>query len=78
MPVSNAAPGSLSHQVGLDMLSINNASRVEVNYSPTPESQGMALAGSVNVVPRSSFGFSRPVFNGSVYLNMRDDVLWWS
>ncbi len=58
----------------LDFISINNASRIEVSYSPTPESQGAALAGSVNVVPRSSFNRSRPVFNFSTYVSMRDNA----
>ncbi len=71
--VASTGSGATGRAVALDFLGINNASRVEVNYSPTPESQGMALAGSVNVVPRSSFGFARPIFNGSVYVNMRDD-----
>ena len=56
----------------VDMMSINNAARIEVSYSPTPESPGGALAGSVNLVPRSSFERSRPVFTGSVYMMMRD------
>jgi iron complex outermembrane recepter protein len=71
--VASTGSGATGRAVALDFLGINNASRVEVLYSPTPESQGMALAGSVNVVPRSSFGRSRPVFNYSVYMNMRDD-----
>jgi hypothetical protein len=42
------------------MASINNIARMEVLHSPTPESQGAALAGSVNMVPRSSFERARP------------------
>jgi len=60
--------------VDIDMMSINNAARIEVSYSPTPESQGGALAGSVNLVPRSSFERSRPAFSGSVYVMMRDNA----
>jgi iron complex outermembrane recepter protein len=71
--VASTGSGATGRAVALDFLGVSNASRVEVNYSPTPESQGMALAGSVNVVPRSSFGRSRPVFNGSIYISMRDD-----
>lgn len=63
-----------SRAPSLDFISVNNASRVEVSYSPTPESEGSALAGSVNVVPRSSFGRSRPQFKTSVYLTMRDNA----
>lgn len=66
--------GSSSRAVQSDMISINNLSRIEVNYSPTPESQGSALAGSVNMVPRSAFERSRPSFDGSLYLLMRDNA----
>jgi TonB-dependent receptor len=51
---------------------INGISRVEVSFSPTPDTSGAALAGSVNMVPRSAFERSRPVFNGSTYVMMRD------
>ena len=71
--VASTGSGATGRAVALDFLGINNASRVEVLYSPTPESQGMALAGSVNIVPRSSFGRSHPAFNYSAYLTMRDD-----
>lgn len=60
--------------VQVDLVSINNLSRIEVTYSPTAESKGAALAGAVNMVPRSAFERSRPVFNGSAYITMRDDA----
>lgn len=60
--------------VELNAVSINNLSRIEAIYSPTPESPGSALAGSVNLVPRSAFERARPVFNGSVYLAARDST----
>jgi TonB-dependent receptor len=60
--------------VELNAVSINNLSRIEAISSPTPESPGSALAGSVNLVPRSAFERARPVFHGSVYLAMRDST----
>lgn len=66
--------GSTTRAVQSDMISINNLSRIEVSFSPTPDSQGAALAGSVNMVPRSSFERSKPSFNASVYLVMRDNA----
>ncbi len=57
-----------------DMISINNLSRIEVVKSPTPESPGSALAGSVNMVPRSAFERARPVLNASTYLLWRDNA----
>ena len=70
-----SAPGNVTgRSVASDMISINNLSRIEVSYSPTPESQGSALAGSVNMVPRSAFERVKPVLNASVYVIMRDNA----
>jgi TonB-dependent receptor len=72
--VAAAANLGTNRAVQSDMISINNLSRVEVSYSPTPESQGSALAGSVNMVPRSSFERAKPILNASTYLIMRDNA----
>ncbi|MBI5768671.1 MAG: carboxypeptidase regulatory-like domain-containing protein [Verrucomicrobia bacterium] len=72
--VATAANRGTGRAVQSDMISINGLSRIEVSYSPTPESQGSALAGSVNMVPRSAFERSRPVLNWSTYLLMRDNA----
>ncbi|MBL9189655.1 MAG: carboxypeptidase regulatory-like domain-containing protein [Opitutaceae bacterium] len=61
--------------VELNAISINTLARIEAVYSPTPETPGSALAGSVNFVPRSAFERSRPVFNGSIYLAARDSTI---
>ncbi len=66
------AISGIARASAVDMVSINGISRVEVSFSPTPDTSGAALAGSVNMVPRSAFERSRPVFNGSVYGMMRD------
>jgi iron complex outermembrane receptor protein len=52
---------------------MNNISRLEVVHSPTPETPGSALAGSVNMTPRSAFERSRPVVTFSAFLMMRDN-----
>ncbi len=70
--------GGTGRSVGLDQVSINNISRIEVDFSPTGESQGNALAGSVNMVPRSSFERSKPLFNFSIYVMMRDNARDWN
>ena len=72
------SPGNnnTNRSVEVGFFNLNNISRIEVSLSPTPDSPGSALAGSVNLVPRSSFERTRPVFNGSVYLMMRDDRVW--
>ncbi|PAW74994.1 MAG: hypothetical protein B9S26_00605 [Opitutia bacterium Tous-C4FEB] len=66
------AISGISRASAVDMVSINGISRVEVSFSPTPDTSGAALAGSVNMIPRSAFERSRPVFNGSIYAMMRD------
>jgi iron complex outermembrane recepter protein len=70
--VASAAGTGTERAVQSDMVSLNNLSRIEVDFSPTPESQGSALAGSVNMVPRSSFERARPVLKASAYVMMRD------
>jgi TonB-dependent receptor len=72
--VATAANLGTGRAVQSDMISINNLSRIEVSYSPTPDSEGSALAGSVNMVPRSAFERARPQFNGSTYIMMRDNA----
>jgi iron complex outermembrane recepter protein len=69
--LANAANGT-TRTVGLHQISINNMARVEVSYTPTPESSGAALAGSVNLVPRGAFERSKPVYHYTVALLMRD------
>jgi len=71
--LASAATGT-DRTVELNQVSINNIARIEVSFSPTPEVAGAALAGTVNLVPRSAFERSRPVFNGSAYLALRDDA----
>ena len=71
---STGGDNNTGRSVQVDMASINNIARMEVLHSPTPESQGAALAGSVNMVPRSSFERSRPQFNTTVSLVMRDNA----
>jgi iron complex outermembrane recepter protein len=71
------SPGNnnTSRAVEVGFFNLNNIARIEVSHSPTPEMRGSALSGSVNMVPRSSFERTKPVFNGSVYLMMRDDMI---
>ena len=53
--MASAAGAGTRRAVELDQISINNISRIEINRSPTPDTPGSALAGSVNFVPRSAF-----------------------
>jgi iron complex outermembrane receptor protein len=70
---ASASGGATQRTTILDNISINSLSRIERIDSPTPESPGSALAGSINMVPRSAFELSRPTYTGSVFLAMKDD-----
>jgi hypothetical protein len=72
--LSSAGVGGTGRAAALDFVSINNVSRVEVLHSPTPESPGAALAGSVNMVPRSAFERARAELQGSLFLMLRDNA----
>jgi TonB-dependent receptor len=72
--LANATAGT-SRQTGIEQISMNNVSRIEVSYTPTPETTGSALAGGVNLVPRSAFERSRPVYRLTGYYAMRDHEL---
>jgi TonB-dependent receptor len=47
-------------------------SRLEVVFTPTPETPGSALAGSINLVPKSAFDRAKPLYTYSVAAVMRD------
>ncbi|WP_414661612.1 TonB-dependent receptor [Horticoccus sp. 23ND18S-11] len=76
--LASAASSGTSRQIELEQTSVNNVARFEVHHSPTPESPGSALAGSINMVPRSAFERSRPVLTSSVFLMMKDNYKDWN
>jgi TonB-dependent receptor len=71
--VSTVSGGGTTRNVDFHTISMNNMGRIEVVHSPTPESPGSALAGSVNMIPRSAFDYSRPSFSSTTFLMMRDN-----
>jgi len=70
MPVSNASPGSLTRQVGLDMLSINNASRVELTKVATPDMPNNSVGGQINLITKSAFDYAKPTYSARVFFNV--------
>lgn len=72
--LAHTVQGGTSRGVELNQVSLNNISRVEVVQSPTPESPGGALAGSINFIPRSAFELSKPSFVLSTYVTLNDEV----
>ena len=71
--MSNSNQNATNRGVSLESVSLNNISRIEIIHTPTPESPGAALAGSVNFVPRTAFERTKPQYTFSAYLQMRDD-----
>jgi len=71
--ISSVAGGGTARSIDFHTISMNNISRLEVVHSPTPESPGSALAGTVNMIPRSAFDRARPVFNYSAFVMLRDN-----
>lgn len=69
MPVSNATPGTLSRQVGLDQLSINNAARVELIKVATADMPNNSIGGSINLITKSAFEYVKPVYTARVFFN---------
>lgn len=63
VPLTNASPASLTRAIGVDMMSINNASRVEVIKVPTPDMPSDSPGGSVNLVSKSAFEYAKPTLN---------------
>jgi iron complex outermembrane receptor protein len=70
--MASAAGAGTRRAVELDQVSINNVSRIEINRSPTPDTPGSALAGSVNFVPRSAFERNKPLYTYSVAWMWKD------
>lgn len=75
MPISNAFPGSLTRQIGLDMMSINNASRVELIKVATPDMPANSIGGVVNLVTKSAFEYSKPTYSWRLFLTANSEAL---
>lgn len=73
--LANAAASSTSRRSQLDLASVNNLSRVEVVQSPTPDTPGNALAGTINLVPKTAFERSKRSFSYNAYLMGRHSAL---
>src|SRR5439155_22200276 len=71
---STTATAPTARDVELINVATNNLARIEVLHSPTPEMPGNALAGSVNMVPRSAFERTKSQLTTNIYALMRDDV----
>ncbi|MEY4938564.1 MAG: hypothetical protein RIQ93_299 [Verrucomicrobiota bacterium] len=66
--VVSAAGGAASRAFNMNVLSMNNISRVEVTKVPTPATPADSLAGSVNLVSKSAFERTRSRLNFGINL----------
>jgi iron complex outermembrane recepter protein len=75
VPISSASPASLSNAVGLDMMSINNASRVEIIKVPTPDMPSNSIGGQINLISKSAFEYTKPTFSFRTYMTVNSENL---
>jgi len=75
VPISSASPASLSNAVGLDMMSMNNASRVELIKVATPDMPNNSIGGSINLISKSAFEYSKPTVSWMTYVTVNSDNL---
>jgi len=68
--MASAASSGADRYFEFEQVSINNVSRVEVNFSRTPDLPADALGGSVNMISKGGFDVARPTFNYRVYTNL--------
>ncbi|MDQ5978399.1 MAG: hypothetical protein QG602_1373, partial [Verrucomicrobiota bacterium] len=73
LPVAATVPGNLTRQVGLDQMSINNASRIELIKVATPDIPANSVGGQINLVTRSSFEFPKPKYDVSLFFNLNPE-----
>jgi len=71
--MASAASGSSIRAFEFEQVSINNAARVEVIKSPTPDFPVDALGGSVNLISKNAFEREGSAFNYRLYLNANSE-----
>jgi len=73
------APDNGERYVGMDVISASQAAAIEVVKALTPDMDGDAIGGSVNLVTKSGFDSDKQYFNlqaGSGYSDMLGKPLW--
>jgi len=71
--MASAASSAADRYFEFEQVSINNVSRIEVNFSRTPDLPADALGGSVNMISKSGFDVDRPSFTYRVYGNLNPE-----
>jgi iron complex outermembrane receptor protein len=73
--MASAASSSASRVFEFEQVSLNNLARVEVTKSPVPSQWADALGGAVNLVSKTAFERSRPLFTVRGFLTFTDEEL---
>ncbi|MEM9494420.1 MAG: TonB-dependent receptor [Pseudomonadota bacterium] len=72
--VASPERGGSSRAVPLDVIPASLLSRLEVIKSATPELDGNAIGGTINVVTRSAFDEEAPFFYGSGFIGFHEQT----
>ncbi|MBC7368310.1 MAG: TonB-dependent receptor [Undibacterium sp.] len=71
--IASANSSSAGRTFELEQISINNAGRIEVLKSRSPETAADALGGAINLVPRRSFDQANPSFTYKAFVSANGD-----
>lgn len=71
--LASAASSNASRQIEFENMSINSMARVEIDRSPMPDSPASAIGGSVNLISKSAFERSKPLYTFKVYASFPED-----
>jgi iron complex outermembrane receptor protein len=69
--IANAAGSNANRQVEFENIAVGSLARVEVSRSQNPDTPANAIGGSVNLISRSAFERSRPVYTVKTHLSFR-------
>ena len=69
MRMSSAASTSLNRFFETEEVSINNIARIELAESRTPDLGADAMGGSVNMISKSAFEYSKPTLSYQAYMD---------
>jgi len=73
--MASAASSTPSRTFEFEQVSINNASRVEVSKSATPDRPADTLGGSINMVSKSAFERAKALFSYRTFLSINDTAM---
>ncbi|MFT3869473.1 MAG: TonB-dependent receptor [Nibricoccus sp.] len=75
MPLASAPGAGLTRATQIDMVSINNADRIEVIKVATPDMRQDSPGGAINLIPRGAFDLAKATFTFSAALNGQSNTL---